>query len=118
MVLGIPLTQWIAGQFSYEASFRFCALVNLLAALGLLWRLPVAAVQRLSYGKQLAILRSGTLWLNIITCVLIFAAMFAVYAYAASTSAVKPVLATPPSAGFWWRSVWAASRATCWPASG
>lgn len=83
VVLGIPLTQWIAGQFSYEASFRFCALVNLLAALGLLWRLPVAAVQRLSYGKQLAILRSGTLWLNIITCVLIFAAMFAVYAYAA-----------------------------------
>lgn len=83
MVLGIPLTQWIAGQFSYEASFRFCALVNLLAALGLLWRLPDAAVQRLSYGKQLAILRSGTLWLNIITCVLIFAAMFAVYAYAA-----------------------------------
>ena len=79
MVLGIPLTQWIAGQFSYEASFRFCALVNLLAALGLLWRLPDAAVQRLSYGKQLAILRSGTLWLNIITCVLIFA----VYAYAA-----------------------------------
>ena len=83
MVLGIPLTQWIAGQFSYEASFRFCALVNLLAALGLLWRLPDAAVQRLSYGKQLAILRSGTLWLNITTCVLIFAAMFAVYAYAA-----------------------------------
>ncbi|CAI0751767.1 MFS transporter [Serratia marcescens] len=83
MVLGIPLTQWIAGQFSYEASFRFCALVNLLATLGLLWRLPDAAVQRLSYGKQLAILRSGTLWLNITTCVLIFAAMFAVYAYAA-----------------------------------
>ncbi len=51
--------------------------------MGLLWRLPDAAVQRLSYGKQLAILRSGTLWLNIITCVLIFAAMFAVYAYAA-----------------------------------
>ncbi|OKB68413.1 arabinose ABC transporter permease [Serratia marcescens] len=83
MVLGIPLTQWIAGQFSYEASFWFCALVNLLAAVGLLMRLPNVAVQRLSYGKQLAILRSGTLWLNIATCVLIFAAMFAVYAYAA-----------------------------------
>ncbi|PNU30738.1 MFS transporter [Serratia marcescens] len=83
MVLGIPLTQWIAGQFSYEASFRFCAWVNLLAAAGLLMRLPDVAVQRLSYGKQLMILRSGTLWLNIITCVLIFAAMFAVYAYAA-----------------------------------
>lgn len=83
MVLGIPLTQWIAEQFSYEASFRFCAWVNLLAAAGLLMRLPDVAVQRLSYGKQLMVLRSGTLWLNISTCVLIFAAMFAVYAYAA-----------------------------------
>lgn len=83
MVLGIPLTHWIAGQISYEASFRFCALINLLAAAGLLLRLPDVAAQRLSYRKQLAILRSGALWLSIGTCVLIFAAMFAVYAYAA-----------------------------------
>lgn len=82
MVLGIPLTHWIAGQFSYEASFLFCALVNLLAGVGLFFRLPDAATQKLSYGKQLAILRSGALWLNIAACVLIFAAMFSVYAYA------------------------------------
>ncbi|WP_448665715.1 MFS transporter [Serratia plymuthica] len=82
MVLGIPLTHWIAGQFSYEASFLFCASVNLLAGVGLFFRLPDTATHRLSYGKQLAILRSGALWLNIAACVLIFAAMFSVYAYA------------------------------------
>ncbi|CAI0775930.1 MFS transporter [Serratia entomophila] len=83
MVLGIPLTHWIAAQISYAASFRFSALINLLAAAGLMLRLPNVAARRLSYGKQLAILRSGALWLNISACVLIFAAMFAVYAYAA-----------------------------------
>lgn len=82
MVLGIPLTHWIAGQFSYEASFLFCALVNLLAGIGLFFCLPDSAPQRMGYGKQLAILRSGALWLNILACVLIFAAMFSVYAYA------------------------------------
>ncbi|MGO4744874.1 MFS transporter [Serratia quinivorans] len=82
MVLGIPLTHWIAERFSYEASFLFCALVNLLAGVGLLFRLPDAASHKMSYGKQLAILRSGALWLNILACVLIFAAMFSVYAYA------------------------------------
>jgi predicted MFS family arabinose efflux permease len=61
MVLGIPLTHWIAGQFSYEASFLFCALVNLLAGIGLFFCLPDSAHQRMGYGKQLAILRSGAL---------------------------------------------------------
>lgn len=82
MVLGIPITHWIAEQFSYEASFLFCALVNLLAGIGLFFRLPDASTHRISYGKQLVILRNGALWLNILACVLIFAAMFSVYAYA------------------------------------
>lgn len=51
MVLGIPLTHWIAGQFSYEAAFLFCASVNLLAGVGLFFRLPDTATHRLSYGK-------------------------------------------------------------------
>jgi len=85
MVLGIPLTTWIAAQYGYEASFLACALVNLLAALGL-WRYLPDAPQAapMAYGHQLAILRKGALWLNIIAAVLVFAAMFSVYAYAAA----------------------------------
>ncbi|MBB5371659.1 MULTISPECIES: MFS transporter [unclassified Janthinobacterium] len=85
MVLGIPLTTWIAAQYGYEASFLACALVNALAALGV-WRyLPDAPQEKpMAYGHQLAILRKGALWLNIIAAVLVFAAMFSVYAYAAA----------------------------------
>lgn len=84
MVLGIPITTWVAAQFTYEASFLFCAAVNTIAGMGLIARLPDAPMAgKLSYGKQLAILRKPSLWLNIAASTVIFAAMFSVYAYAA-----------------------------------
>ncbi|MBJ7313335.1 MFS transporter [Rugamonas sp. CCM 8940] len=84
MVLGIPLTTWVAARFGYEMSFLFCAAVNLVAAGGLIASLPPApASGRRSYGKQLGILRRPPLWLNIAAATLVFAAMFSVYAYAA-----------------------------------
>ena len=85
MVLGIPLTTWIAAQIGYEASFLACALVNALAALGLYCFLPeTPRAPPLAYGRQLAVLGKPALWLNIAAAVLVFAAMFAVYAYAAA----------------------------------
>ena len=85
MVLGIPLTTWIAAQYGYEASFLACALVNVLAALGLCLFLPDTPQQApMAYGRQLAVLRKPALWLTIAAAVFVFAAMFAVYAYAAA----------------------------------
>ncbi|WP_199154441.1 MFS transporter [Chromobacterium sp. ASV23] len=82
MVLGVPITTWIAARFSYEAAFLFCTAVNLVAALGIILMLPEQAVSaKPSYGKQLAILKKVPLWLNIIASMLIFAAMFSVYSY-------------------------------------
>jgi DHA1 family inner membrane transport protein len=84
MVLGIPLTTWVAARFGYEMSFLFCAGVNLAAAAGLIASLPpTPASGRLSYVKQLSILRRPPLWLNIAAATVVFAAMFSVYAYAA-----------------------------------
>ncbi|PAU59931.1 MFS transporter [Pseudomonas sp. PICF141] len=84
MVLGVPLTTLIAAQFSYEASFLFCAVVNCIAGLGIIAKLPDAPdKQRVSYKEQLAILRKFPLWLNITASTLIFAAMFSVYSYSA-----------------------------------
>lgn len=37
--------------------------------------------EKMSYGKQLGILRKPQLWLNIVTVIFIFAAMFSVYSY-------------------------------------
>lgn len=84
LVIGVPMTTWVAAQFSYEASFLFCAAVTGLAGLGLLLKLPhQVRGEVLTFGRQLAILRKLSLWLNIVATVLTFTAMFSVYSYAA-----------------------------------
>jgi len=84
LVLGVPMTTWIEARLSYEASFVFCAAVNLVAALGLWMMLPAAAAtQAASNSRQIAILRKSAVWLSIAMTVCIFGAMFSVYSYAA-----------------------------------
>ncbi|BBH20043.1 MFS transporter [Paenibacillus baekrokdamisoli] len=84
MVLGIPITTYIVDQFSFEASFIFCALVNAAASVGIAFMLPkTSKAEKVSYGEQLSILRKVPLWINIGAATFIFAAMFSVYSYSA-----------------------------------
>lgn len=84
LVLGVPMTAWIEATLSYEASFVFCALINLAAALGLWITLPqVLKARATSYGQQLAILRKSGVWLSVAMTICVFGAMFSVYSYAA-----------------------------------
>lgn len=84
LVLGVPLTTWVQARVSYEASFLFCAAVNLAAAIALWVTLPAAPkTKTASYGSQLAILRKPAVWLAVAMTVCVFGAMFSVYSYAA-----------------------------------
>lgn len=84
LVLGVPMTTWVAATFSYEASFLFCSAMTALPGLGLLLMLPAQERgERLSFGRQLSVLRRVSLWMNIAATVLVFTAMFSVYSYAA-----------------------------------
>ena len=84
LVLGVPLTTWVAATVSYEASFLFCSAMTALPGLGLLLMLPPQKqVEKLTFGSQLAVLRRVSLWMNILATVLVFTAMFSVYSYAA-----------------------------------
>ncbi|MCG7408297.1 MFS transporter [Paenibacillus sp. ACRRX] len=79
---GVPLTSYLAEKLSLEAAFLFGALVSIIAFVGILVWLPSMPVkEKMSYGKQLGILRKPLLWLNIVTVIFIFAAMFSVYSY-------------------------------------
>ncbi|WP_028543693.1 MFS transporter [Paenibacillus taiwanensis] len=79
---GVPLTSYLAEKLSLEAAFLFGALVSLIAFVGILMWLPSMPVkEKMSYGKQVGILRKPQLWLNIVTVIFIFAAMFSVYSY-------------------------------------
>ncbi|CAG9611335.1 Purine efflux pump PbuE [Bacillus rhizoplanae] len=80
--LGVPLTSYLAEQFSLEIAFLFGAFVNALAFIGILILLPSMPVEeKMSFGKQIRILRKSALWLNIATVTFLFAAMFSVYSY-------------------------------------
>lgn len=83
LVFGVPLTAWVAGRFSYEASILFCAVATLLAGIGLLLALPRQVSAAQSFASQLSILRKPSVWLAIIATVLVFTTKFAVYSYAA-----------------------------------
>ncbi|OPG97452.1 arabinose ABC transporter permease [Chryseobacterium mucoviscidosis] len=79
---GVPLTSYLADRFSLEAAFWFGAVVSIIAFIGIWIWLPSMPVQeKMSYGKQIGILRKPALWLNIAAVIFIFAAMFSVYSY-------------------------------------
>ncbi|MFJ1790429.1 MFS transporter [Kitasatospora griseola] len=79
---GVPFTSYLADRFSLQAAFWFGAAVNLLGLIGVLRFLPALPPgERLSYGSQLGVLRSGRTWLTITSVVLVFAALFSVYGY-------------------------------------
>ncbi|KAA0777804.1 MFS transporter [Bacillus sp. BB51/4] len=80
--LGVPLTSYLADQFSLEIAFLFGAFVNTVAFIGILLLLPSMPVkEKMSFGKQIRILGKPGLWLNILTITFLFAAMFSVYSY-------------------------------------
>ncbi|MED2837726.1 arabinose ABC transporter permease [Bacillus wiedmannii] len=80
--LGVPLTSYLADQFSLEMAFLFGAFVNTVAFIGILLLLPSMPVkEKMSFGKQIRILVKPGLWLNILTVTFLFAAMFSVYSY-------------------------------------
>lgn len=84
MVLGIPVTAYIQHQFSFEAAFIFCTLINIAAGVGIAIMLPkTPKASKGTNGKQLGILRKVPLWINIGAATFIFAAMFSVYSYSA-----------------------------------
>ncbi|NBD28009.1 MFS transporter [Paenibacillus glycinis] len=82
LVLGVPITSFIASRFSLEASFLFSAMINIIGFIGLavfITSLPVTT--KLTYRSQLRVLAKPSLWFNIATLLLMVAAMFSVYSY-------------------------------------
>ncbi|NME98928.1 MFS transporter [Aneurinibacillus aneurinilyticus] len=79
---GVPITSYLSTKISLEAAFLFGAIVSVIAFIGILVWLPSKPVKgRMSFGKQLGILRKPQLWLTILIVVIIFSGMSSVYSY-------------------------------------
>jgi MFS transporter, DHA1 family, inner membrane transport protein len=84
MVLGVPITNYIASETSLEIAFGFFATVNAMAFLATLLLIPSIPVkERLSYGAQLSVLKKPITWLAIATVVFIGSATSGVNSYIA-----------------------------------
>ncbi len=84
MVLGVPVTSFIASATSLEMAMLFFAIVNAIAFIATLLFVPSMPVkERLSYGAQLSVLKKSITWLSIVAVILLNSAIFGVYSYLA-----------------------------------
>ena len=82
MVLGVPITSYIASEFSFSAAMVFFTVVNAAVLLATLFLIPSMPVkERLSYGTQLGVLKKPVLWNSFLAALLMNAAMFGFYSY-------------------------------------
>ncbi|SFH55251.1 Predicted arabinose efflux permease, MFS family [Priestia megaterium] len=72
MILGVPITNYIASETSLESAMLFFAVVNAIAFIATLVFIPSMPVkERLSYGSQVSVLKRPLTWLAILTVIFI-----------------------------------------------
>ncbi|MED4228433.1 MFS transporter [Neobacillus cucumis] len=84
MVLGVPITTFIASISSIEMAMTFAEVLNALAFLATLLFVPSMPVQgKMSYGSQLSVLKKPLTWLSIATIIFMTAAVAGTNSYTA-----------------------------------
>lgn len=82
MVLGVPVTNLIADQFSFMAAMLFFAAVNAAVFLLTIFFVPsMPAAETVSYGKQLGVLKKPSMLWAIMIVVFLNGAIFGFYSY-------------------------------------
>ena len=82
MVLGVPVTSFIASMASFSMAMLFFAAVNAVVLVATLLFVPSLPVrERLSYGTQLGVLKKAVTWQAILAVTMINAAMFGFFSY-------------------------------------
>ena len=84
MVIGVPVSNFIAATVSLEMSMAFFALVTALALLATFFWVPSMPVEtRPSYGEQVSVLKKSVTWISLIAVLLMNGAVFGVFSYLA-----------------------------------
>lgn len=82
MVLGVPVTSYIASEVSFTMGMMFFTVVNALVFVATLLFVPSMPVkEKLSYGAQLNVLKKKIIWYSIIAVTLINGALFGFFSY-------------------------------------
>lgn len=82
MVLGVPVTSFIASEVSFSMAMLFFTVVNALVFVATILFIPSMPVkEKVSYGAQLSVLKKTTMWYSIIAVTLINGSMFGFFSY-------------------------------------
>jgi MFS transporter, DHA1 family, inner membrane transport protein len=82
IVIGSPVTTFIANTTSVAMAMLFFTIVNSIAFITILLFVPSIPVkERLSYGSQLRVLKKSITWLSIVAVIFINAAVYGVNSY-------------------------------------
>lgn len=82
MVLGVPVTSFIASHASFAIAMTFFAAINAFVFVATLLCIPSMPVtERLSYGTQLSVLRKPIVWYSVIAFTFINGAMFGFFSF-------------------------------------
>ncbi|EMW4096987.1 MFS transporter [Campylobacter jejuni] len=82
MVLGVPLTSYLGGNFGFEISMLLFVFLNLLSFVATLFFVPdFKKVNSVKISKQLLILRYPLLWISILCVICINAGIWGFYSY-------------------------------------
>ncbi|WP_081823326.1 MFS transporter [Selenomonas sp. ND2010] len=84
MVAGVPISNFLAEQFSLAFSMAFFALATWLVMLATLYFMPSMPVKEmLGYGEQLAVLKKPMVWASIAAVIFLNGSIFGVFNYLA-----------------------------------
>ena len=90
MVLGVPVTSYIASEVSFTMGMMFFTVVNALVFVATLLFVPSMPVkEKLSYGAQLNVLKKKIIWYSIIAVTLINGALFGFFSYMRTVTEVS-----------------------------
>lgn len=82
MVLGVPVTSYIASEVSFMMGMAFFTVVNALVFIATILFVPSMPVkEKLSYGTQLNVLKKKIVWYSILAVTLINGALFGFFSY-------------------------------------
>lgn len=82
MVLGVPVTSYIASEVSFIMGMGFFTIVNALVFIATIIFVPSMPVkEKLSYGSQLNVLKKRVIWYSILAVTLINGALFGFFSY-------------------------------------
>ena len=84
MVLGVPVSSFLASTVSLEVALAFFAVVNAVAFVATVLFVPSMPVRdKLSYGTQVRVLKKPLTWISIMAVIMMNGAVFGVFSYLA-----------------------------------